>query len=206
MTTIQLGEDNITQAFTAGAAITDGEAVALTGDNQVSPATNTEIQECIGITDEAAAAGEPVDVVILGKKSGVTADGAITAGNPLVPAVTAGRVVAEATNPASHTHTMPTHSHTAMTVDADASVEVAEDRVSFVALGDGAGTFPVENIDVAHGGAAAADVTLPTSADDPGNTTAGDAAPENARAVAVATTGAAGAGDAITVLVGAKSG
>lgn len=117
----------LSEVFTAGAGTTTGQVVAITGDNTVSPADNTLRSQCVGVALNDALIGEEVEVLIYGKIS-VVADGAITVGNPVASAPTAGRVISllshSHTNPdtsnvdLAHTHTNPNtsiignHSHT----------------------------------------------------------------------------------------------
>lgn len=119
MVSINLADNQLTAEFTANAAISDQEVVALTGADAVEPATDTESQETVGVANESAASGDTVEVVLLGRKT-VTADGAISAGNPVRAASTAGRVVAETSTPASHTHNVPSDG-SGSTADAEIS-------------------------------------------------------------------------------------
>lgn len=228
MPRIELFDQAIVTEFTADAAVADEELVAITGADAVSPATDTEVQQTVGIADADAAVGEAVAVVIFGRKQ-VTADGAIDPGEPVVPAATAGRAVSELAtsadhdhnvpnhehNVADHTHTMGTHAHTALQTDgADAAPAAHQGMLA----GDG-GAVP-GHVGVSTSGQAAE--TVPTSADNPGDTDAAgpgttdtggpgstDAATtsnDNARSVALAVGSAAGAGETLDVLVGVKSG
>jgi len=63
--------------FTADAAISKGDPVYLSGDNQVSPATSA--QDCVGIALKDASAGDPVPVCVRGVVK-VKAGEAITRG------------------------------------------------------------------------------------------------------------------------------
>lgn len=122
----------LSEVFTAGADITAGQVVAITGDNEVSPADNTLRSQAIGVALNDAAVGEQVEVIIYGKTT-VVADGVISAGDPLAAATTTGRVVSllshSHTNPntssvdLAHTHTNPntsaTGSHTHTNPDTD---------------------------------------------------------------------------------------
>ncbi|MBI4305223.1 MAG: DUF2190 family protein [Chloroflexi bacterium] len=114
----------ITRRYTAGEALLDGEVVKLSAAKTVSKATagaSTGYND-VGVADHDAAAGEPVDVVVLGVKE-VVADGSIGVGALLVPSsATAGRVVAvEAYTLHNHVEGTPnlyqgfarsTHTHT----------------------------------------------------------------------------------------------
>lgn len=107
MVSIDLKNQALTAEYKANAAISDQELVALVGANAVAPAVDTEAQQTVGVADEAAASGDTVRVVLLGRKT-VVADGAINPGDPVRAAATAGRVVAETNAPAtSHTHNLP---------------------------------------------------------------------------------------------------
>jgi len=63
--------------FTAGAAVSKGDPVYLSGDNQVSPATSA--QDCVGIALTDASSGDPVSVCVRGIVK-VRAGGAVTRG------------------------------------------------------------------------------------------------------------------------------
>ena len=90
-------KDKITLRFTAGAVIADKQAVYLSGVNEVSPVSSTVgTFKGIGVANGSAAVGEELDVVVYGQKT-VVADGVITAGDRVIPAATAGRVVAGTT-------------------------------------------------------------------------------------------------------------
>lgn len=95
--------DGLTMDFTAGAAITAQQVVAITGDNTVSPADNNLRSESIGVALESVAQAETVEVLIYGKTT-VVADGSISAGDPVQAASTAGRVISYTT----HSHSNPT--------------------------------------------------------------------------------------------------
>jgi len=105
--------------MTAGAAVTKGQVVYVSGAGQVAPADETNAGKVIGVADNDAAAGQEVEVIVFGKAT-VVADGAINPGDRVRAAPTAGRVVAENTIP-NHTHTIPnipvTAGVTALTAD-----------------------------------------------------------------------------------------
>jgi len=228
MVRIELGNQAVTTTFRAAAPVGDGEMVALTAPNGVAPADDTLVQACIGVADAAAAVDEEVRVIIMGKVP-VVADGPIDPGQPVVPAPAAGRVVAEAaqagshshsvsdhTHPiADHTHTMPDHQHQAFTSDGTDTNPGAHQGV---VEGDGGGTSLSVGVDAAAQG----EVGVATSSEDPGDTNAGgsgstdaggsgatdaaDATTQNARSVGIAVGTAGGAGETLLVLVGAKAG
>lgn len=194
MVSIQLGSQTLTAQFTANAAIADQEVVALTGANQVEPATDTETQQAVGVANEAATSGETVEVVILGRKT-VVADGAIAAGDPVRAATTAGRVVSETTTPASHTHTMnTTHSHTALDTDGTDATAAAHQGVL---AGDGTDATLVAGVDTS--GQAAE--TINTDSVNPGDADSTDPSPEHSRVIGKAVGTTSGAGESVEVLV-----
>ncbi len=86
--------NTIKLTFTAGAAITAGQVVYLSGPNQVSPATEANAGQVIGVAENNAAAGQSVEVIVFGIAT-VVADGPINPGDRVRAAPTAGRVVAE---------------------------------------------------------------------------------------------------------------
>jgi len=97
--------NRIIVTFIAGEDLSEGDVVYVSGANTVSKATASNANKVVGVVDSAASAGEEVDVVIYGIKK-VTADGAISAGDPVTVASTAGRVATESHLVAGgHTHT-----------------------------------------------------------------------------------------------------
>ena len=76
--------------FTAGADISKGDPVYLSGDNEVSPATDA--QDCIGIAIHDADAGDPVSVCVRGVVK-VRAGGAIARGKAVYGADASRRVL-----------------------------------------------------------------------------------------------------------------
>jgi len=82
--------------FVAGASISKGQVVYVSGDGQVAPATDANAAKAVGVADNDASAGVDVFVIVYGKAT-VVADGAISAGDRVRAAPTAGRVVSEAT-------------------------------------------------------------------------------------------------------------
>lgn len=229
MVELNLQNQQITDVFTAGAAISEDEAVAVTGNNEVSPADDTTIQAAVGVAYESAQAGEDLEVVVIGRQP-VTVDGAVNPGEPVIPAATSGRVVSETAQDTSHTHaetahshpvadhshTMGTHSHTALETDgADAAPAahqgvLAGDGGTDMALvagvdssGQAAESVPTDAVDPGDtnaGGSGSTDET------DPGSTGSSNTAPQNARSLGMAVGTAAGAGEQVEVLVGYKMG
>ncbi|MBA7496628.1 hypothetical protein ES702_07237 [subsurface metagenome] len=98
---------NLIQSFTAGEDLNANEGVYLSGANTVSKATNANATKAIGVTIEAVSSGDPVDVCIAGKTTGI-ANEAISVGDILTPSAAAGRLAILTTNTDStgaHTHT-----------------------------------------------------------------------------------------------------
>ncbi|MFQ6055251.1 MAG: hypothetical protein ACE5J3_04640, partial [Methanosarcinales archaeon] len=116
---MKIKEDRILLSFTAGEALSEGDAVYLSAADTVSKATTSNTYKLVGVVDASASSGASVDVVVIGKKS-VTADGTIVVGDRVVAATTAGRVISENSIPA-HTHTATVtdggHTHTATVTD-----------------------------------------------------------------------------------------
>ena len=131
---MKLIEDRIIVQFTAGEDLSEGDVVYLSGANTVSKATTSEAGKVVGVVDSAASAGEPVDVVIYGVKE-VTADGAISAGDPVTAASTAGRVATNSHLVAGgHTHT----ENTDASYTQNATTDVTPPRIG-IALGSTSG-------------------------------------------------------------------
>jgi len=80
----------IIETFTAGAAISKGDPVYLSGDDAVSPATSD--QDCIGVATKTVASGEPCPVSIHGRVK-VKAGGSITRGKAVYGADSSKRVL-----------------------------------------------------------------------------------------------------------------
>jgi len=78
-------------SYEAAAAITKGQAVYLSADGKVSPATTA--QNCIGIATKDAAAGERVPVLVRGRVK-VAVGGAISRGQAVYGGDSQGRVLA----------------------------------------------------------------------------------------------------------------
>jgi hypothetical protein len=81
----------VIETFTADAAITKGDPVYLSADDQVSPAAAA--QDCIGIAMKTVADTKPCPVLIRGRVK-VKAGGAITRGKAVYGADASKRVVA----------------------------------------------------------------------------------------------------------------
>jgi len=114
---IKIEGDKIMLKFTAGADISEGQVVYVSGDNEVSPATDANAAKCVGVADNDASSGEDVYVIVYGKAT-VVADGPISAGNRVRAAPTAGRVIKSN----SEIYETMGHSHTALETDgADAT-------------------------------------------------------------------------------------
>jgi len=114
---IKIDGDKILLKFTAGEAITKGQVVYLSGNNEVKPATSAVAEKCVGVADNDASAGEDVFVIVFGKAT-VVADDPINPGDRVSAAATAGRVIK--TN--SEIYATGGHNHTALETDgADAT-------------------------------------------------------------------------------------
>jgi hypothetical protein len=83
--------DKIVLSFTAGAAITKGDPVYISDNNEVSPATSA--QNCIGIALANVTAGKECPVLVRGRVK-VKAGGAIAAGQAVYGADSSKRVLA----------------------------------------------------------------------------------------------------------------
>jgi hypothetical protein len=81
----------LVETYTAGAAITKGDPVYLSGNDTVSPAAAA--QDCIGIAMKTVASGVPCPVLTEGRVK-VKAGGAITAGKGVYGADASKRVLA----------------------------------------------------------------------------------------------------------------
>lgn len=186
--------DRITIKFIAGEALSEGDVVYVSAANEVKKATDANASKVIGVADADAAAGDTVDVVIYGKKT-VIADGAISIGDRLRAAATAGRVVAE--NSVTPTFTgdeLATHKHTAFkSGGADVTLGAHQQVV------DGAGTSTTLQCGVNTAGQAA--VSVPTSSDTGGTPSGKISAVEHGRVLGKAIGSAAAAGDKLNILV-----
>jgi len=109
---IKIDGDKILLKFVAADAITKGQVVYVSGDGQVSPADDANAAKAVGVADNDASAGEDVFVIVYGKAS-VVADGAISAGDRVRAASTAGRVVSENTRQNSLSTTTGNATHAA---------------------------------------------------------------------------------------------
>jgi len=193
MPKIELEGSAITVELTADSDVTDGDVVGAVGPNSVAPIDDTAAQSVVGVADETVSAGNIVEVAIMGKKT-VIADGPVSVGEPVRAASVSGRCVSEATVPASHTHSMGTHNHTALQSDGTDTTVGAHQ-----AMTDGGGAGTTIQVGVDASGQAAESV--PTSSDNPGDTNGTDSAPEHGRTFGKALSESAAAGDEITVLV-----
>ena len=163
--------DRIILTFTAGEALSEGDAVYLSAANTVKKADAANAAKAIGVADAAAASGADVDVVVYGKKT-VTADGAIAVGDRVVAASTAGRVVAE--------NSLPTHTHT----QADLAI------TSVAALDNDLGQDGAGGLETTGSGTA---ITTPD--------TDAASAGEHGRVIGKALGAASAAGDTLDILV-----
>jgi len=100
-------------ALTAAGTINAGDVVYVSGANEVDKASDTERSKVIGIAASGALPGNSVEVKTFGRAT-ATADGSISAGDPVAAAPTPGRVVSLTT----HAHSNPntngidlSHSH-----------------------------------------------------------------------------------------------
>ena len=85
------GQDGTPKSFTAGAAITRGQALQMgAADNTVVPTTAAN-QFIVGFADEDAASGNPVGVWTEGLAPAL-ANAGVTRGHAISPAGNAGRV------------------------------------------------------------------------------------------------------------------
>lgn len=94
------------ESFTAGEDLNANEGVYVSAANTVSKATNANATKAIGVTIEEVSSGDPVDVCIAGKATGI-ANEAISVGDLLTPSPVAGRLAILTTNTNStgaHTH------------------------------------------------------------------------------------------------------
>lgn len=84
-------EGALIREYEAAGDITKGQAVYLSDDEKVSPATLT--QNCIGIEIKDASSGEMCSVIVRGRVK-VEAGGAITRGTPVYGGDSSARVLA----------------------------------------------------------------------------------------------------------------
>ena len=197
---VKIEGDKIMLKFTAGAAISKGQVVYVSGDNEVSPATDAEAARCVGVADNDASAGEDVYVIVYGKAT-VVADGAISAGDRVRAASTAGRVVSE--------NSMPTHSHT-ITIDDPGHAHVAfknsgtdasptTSATQKVVGGDGS---EATNVYVTvESGAASENINTDTKTTGISASSSAESASEHGRCIGIALTAASAAGESLTILV-----
>jgi len=88
---LEPSEGALIAEYQAAVAITKGQAVYLSADGQISPATSA--QNCIGIAIESVAVGEMCSVIVRGRVK-VTAGGAITRGQRVYGGDASARVLA----------------------------------------------------------------------------------------------------------------
>jgi len=178
MVTIKLEENGkITRKFTAAEAISEGDVVYIASDGRVAKATTTEARQAIGVAAETAlSAGDEIEVIIFGIAQ-VTADDAINPGDTVVPASTAGRVIAE--NSVSHSHVAFKNSGT----DAAPTTSATQKVVG------GDGTEATNVYVTVESGAASEEIKTDSQA------------VEHGRAIGIALTAASAAGDTIEILV-----
>lgn len=84
-------EGTLIREYEAEADITKGQAVYLSADEKVSPATSA--QSCIGIAIKDASSGDVCSVIVRGRVK-VEAGGAITRGTPVYGGDSSARVLA----------------------------------------------------------------------------------------------------------------
>jgi len=186
---IKIESDKIMLKFTAGADISKGQVVYVSGDNEVSPATDAEAAKCVGVADDDASTGEDVYVIVYGKAT-VVADGAISAGDRVRAAPTAGRVVSE--------NSMPAHSHISFKnsgTDASPTTSATQKVVG----GDGS---EATNVYVTvESGAASENINTDTKTTGISASNSAESAGEHGRCIGIALASASAAGDSITILV-----
>ncbi|MEM1995319.1 MAG: DUF2190 family protein [Nitrososphaerales archaeon] len=83
--------ESVVFSFKAGAGISKGDPVYLSGADEVSPATSA--QNCIGVAIESASAGEYVAVCLMGVVK-VRAGGAISRGQAVYAGDSSKRILA----------------------------------------------------------------------------------------------------------------
>lgn len=93
----------------ASKSIAEGQALYISGPGQVAPGYSSVASKVAGVADSAASAGESVNVIVLGLAS-VIADGPVSAGDRVILASTAGRVISE--NSVAASVSDPGHTHT----------------------------------------------------------------------------------------------
>jgi len=175
---LRIRSDRIVLRFVAGASISKGQVVYVSGNNEVSPATGAEAAKCVGVADNDASAGEDVYVIVYGKAT-VVADGAISAGDRVRAAPTAGRVVSE--------NSMPAHSHISFKnsgTDASPTTSATQKVVG----GDGSEATNVF-------------VTVESGAASENINSSAVSAGEHGRCIGIALSSASAAGDSLTILV-----
>lgn len=194
MPEIQLGHNQVTVELDAEQDIAEKEVVGAVGSSSVAPIDETEAQSVVGVADEGASAGESLDVVVLGKKK-VIVDGAVGVGEPVRAAATAGRVISELENPASHNHSVEDHAHTVGSHSHDLPADTSETTLDAEIDSDG-------NLAVADGSGEIQSADLgDTEAGGPESTNDADPGIEHGRTFGKSLTSADAEGEEITVLV-----
>jgi len=192
--------DNFTVIFTAGADIAKGQVVYVSGDNQVSPAIDTNAAQCVGVADEDASTGSPVRVVIFGIAE-VIADGAISPGDRVRAASTAGRVVTENEIPA-HSHTItitdPGHNHVAFK---NSGTDAAPTTSATQKVVGGDGTEATNVYTTVESGAAAENINTSSNTTGVTASNSSDSAGEHGRCIGIALATASAAGDKVKIFV-----
>lgn len=91
----------IARKYTAGEDLSAGDVVYVSADNTVKKASSSHRVKVIGVASETKSSGQTVTVIHFGRASVVT-DGAVSIGDPVTAAPTAGRVVSIT----SHSHSI----------------------------------------------------------------------------------------------------
>jgi len=197
---IKIDGDKLLLKFVAGAAITKGQVVYVSGDGQVSPATDANAAKAIGVADNDASAGEDVFVIVYGKAT-VVADGAISAGDRVRAASTAGRVVSENSMP-THSHTItvsdPGHAHIAFK---NSGTDAAPTTSATQKVVGGDGSEATNVYVTVESGAASENINTDTKTTGISASNSAESAGEHGRCIGIALASASAAGDSITILV-----
>ena len=182
---IKIEADKIMLKFTAGADITKGQVVYVSGDNEVKPANITITEKCVGVADNDAVAGEDVYVIVYGKAT-VVADAAISAGDRVCAAGTDGRVMT------LNSKGFPTngHDHAALETDGADATPGAHQTLR---TSPGSGTNSSLLIGVASSGQGATTIRTDTAID--------KAEVTFGLCIGIALTSASAAGESLTILV-----
>jgi len=182
---IKIESDKIMLKFTAGADITKGQVVYVSGDNEVMPATSGNAQWCVGVADNDAGAGEEVYVIVFGKAT-VVADDAIPAGSLVYAAPTAGRVISDSTR----VYETRGHDHAALETDGADATPGAHQTLR---TSPGSGMNSSLLIGVASSGQGATSVRTDESTD--------EVEVEYGVYIGISLTSASAAGESLTILV-----